>query len=97
MWDDGPSEGTFIGPDNFRETYNEKLSEFSLDTLLSIVKEYEAWLGHSCIDYLHNTISREIRKDGSGHKLDLWEENLKIYDAVSREIARRWNRGKLNL
>lgn len=89
MWD-APSNGTFFSSGRENTENTKKVRALSIKKLKELVFLYENWVSDSCIDELHQFICREIKADCSKNATGSFEENMQIYDAACREIARRW-------
>ena len=89
MWDHTP-DGHYIAPDSKRLEYQKKLSSLTNDELLVFVRAYENWLSDQRVNDLSQAFLGFFSMaycDNNPKQLAIY---LEEYDAICREIARRW-------
>jgi predicted transcriptional regulator YdeE len=86
---DEMANGIFILPDENRLALDDALSNYEFNTLLKVVRQYESWKKTGEFTLTH-TIAQELwqsllEKDNPNKIYG----PLEVYDAITREIARR--------
>jgi hypothetical protein len=96
MWD-SKLNGLFINPEKIRLALAIDLEKEEKSVLLHAVIEYEEWLKSSDTSLLKGTVCQNLwKKYENSNSSEIigfvkeFDERLIIYDAVCREIARRW-------
>lgn len=94
MWD-LPTNGTFIAPNEKRNNLAKRLENFSTEELKNAAKCYEEWMNTSYVEPFNETIINTIYLEyfaglNNGGMLKKLYGMLEAYDAICREIAKRW-------
>jgi hypothetical protein len=94
MWDHMP-DGHYIFPDQHRLDLQKKLALFSNEELLKYVRAYERWLDDGNMNSFSSVFIGYYSMASENNNVPSLKLYLEEYDAICREIARRWVLKKL--
>ena len=92
---DTPSEGIFYEYSKDRRAIDEYLSKLSNQELISAAKQYQEWARCEWFTGIERSVCYQVSKQFTAVAENRYEAMLLAYDAVCRELAKRFILNKL--